>query len=133
MPIDWVQSELWRSWDRPANLIRGESRRQDVFRRRWSISPTAQHWEPVAVDLIREPKNPVDQNAIRAELDGEQIGYLAREVAQIYSPLLDRVGRSHFTVAGVVCGGSADAPSFGLHVWLDKRLSEAPPWKDAGD
>ena len=132
VPIDWVQSELWRSWHPPANLIRGESRRQDVFRRRWSISLTAQHWEPVAVDLIREPKNPVDQNAIRAELDGEQIGYLAREVAQIYSPLLDRVGRSHFTVAGVVCGGSADAPSFGLHVWLDKRLTEAPPWEDAG-
>ena len=132
VPPDWLQSALWRSWDSPLNLIRGESRHQDVFLRRWSISPTTQHWVPVAVALIREPKNPVDTNAIRAELDGEQIGYLAREVAGVFSPELDRAGREQFTVAGVVCGGSVQAPSFGLHVWLDKRLSEAPTWHGAG-
>lgn len=132
VPPDWLQLALWRSWDSPLNLIRGESRHQDVFLRRWSINPTTQHWVPVAVALIREPKNPVDTNAIRAELDGEQIGYLAREVAEVFSPQLDRAGRVQFTVAGVVCGGSADAPSFGLHVWLDMRLSEGPAWEDAG-
>ena len=132
VPPDWLQSALWRSWDSPLNLIRGESRHQDVFLRRWSINPTTQHWLPVAVSLIREPKNPVDTNAIRAELDGEQVGYLAREVAEVFSPQLDRAGRKQFTVAGVVCGGSAQAPSFGLHVWLDKRLSEGPSFEGAG-
>lgn len=132
VPPDWLQSALWRSWDSPLNLIRGESRHQDVFLRRWSINPTTQHWVPVAVDLIREPQNPVDTNAIRAELDGEQVGYLAREVAEVFSPQLDRAGEQQFTVAGVVCGGSGQAPSFGLHVWLDKRLSEGPAWDGAG-
>lgn len=132
VPPDWLQSTLWRNWDSPLNLIRGESRHQEVFLRRWSIDSATQHWVPVAVALIREPKNPVDTNAIRAELDGEQVGYLAREVAAEFSPQLDRAGRERFVVAGVVCGGSADAPNFGLHVWLDKRLSEGPPWDGAG-
>jgi hypothetical protein len=124
----WAQSELWRSWGSPTNLIRGESRHQDVFLRQWRIDPTHQHWEPVAVDFIREPQNPVDPNAIRAELEGKQIGYLAREVAEIFSAQLDRAGCTRFTIAGVVCGGSTDAPTFGVHVWLDKRITEAPAW-----
>ncbi len=129
VPTDWVQRELWRGWGSPENLIRGESRHQQVFLRRWSIDPDRQHWEPVPVELIREPKNPVDRFAVRAELAGEPIGYLAREVAQVFSPQLDRAGRDHFSVAGVVCGGSKRAPSFGLHLWLDQRLSEAPAWQ----
>ncbi|TAN33907.1 DUF4236 domain-containing protein [bacterium] len=125
---DWIKQKLWRGWDSPANLVRGESRHQDIFLARWSIDPKRQHWEPVAVDLVREPENPVDQNAVKAEIYGRQIGYLAREVAATFSPQLDRAARSQCTVAGVVCGGSADAPNFGLHLWLDKRLTEAPAW-----
>lgn len=41
--------------------------------------------------VTREPDNPAHSNAIRAEtLDGEPIGYVARENADIVAPWMDR-------------------------------------------
>jgi Protein of unknown function (DUF2510)/HIRAN domain len=130
---DWIEHGLWREWDPPLNAIRGESRHQDVFLKHWRILEDEQHWEPVPVVLIREPQNPVDRFALRAEMRGEMVGYLAREVALEFSPQLDQAGCDRFSLPGVVCGGCTDAPSFGLHLWLNRRLSSAPAWRVPDD
>jgi hypothetical protein len=35
----------------------------------------------ITVELVREPANPYDPNAVRVEADGRQLGYVAREDA----------------------------------------------------
>lgn len=44
--------------------------------------------EGARVDLVPEPDNPADPHAVAAYVGRQQIGYLARENAEIFSPLL---------------------------------------------
>ena len=72
--------------------VGGSARRaaEDQFDGRW-----------FRAELVREPENEHDQNAIAVrELDGPQIGYLSRDDAVAYGPVL----------AGV--GGRATCPAF---------------------
>jgi hypothetical protein len=104
----------------------------------------------VEAKLRREPRNPIDKNAIRIEVRGELVGYLARELAEQMSPVLDKVNCREFAVAGIIRGGSSRAPSLGVHLWLGRRLSSGPniqlddtltdqfliawpPWEGEGD
>jgi hypothetical protein len=73
--------------------------------------------------LVREPENPHDQNAIAVELeDGGTVGYLSRDDAVAYGPLLAQCaarGRPAVT-EGVILGGDAGRDTaFG--VWLHLR------------
>ena len=81
---------------------------------------------PVPVAFIREPENPYDRNACRAELQGERIRYLRRELAAHLAPALDSARCPLFEVCGVVRGGSPRAPNLGVHVSLDRLLTPGP-------
>ncbi len=78
---------------------------------------------PIEVDLIREPRNPYDGNAIRAEVRGWHVGHIAKEIAFQIAPVFDRGRLSRIRVCGVLRGGSKSAPNLGVHIWLDRRLS----------
>ena len=80
----------------------------------------------MAAALCREPNNPVDRQAIRVEVNGQQVGYIAQEFAGSMSPGLDKAKCKEFVVAGVIRGGADEAPSFGIHLWLGRRLSPGP-------
>jgi len=87
-----------------------------------------------ALYLIREPRNPVDPNAIqvrrivRADLPdkprlGEQLGYVSRDLAEKLAPEMDE-GFVLFAQITAVTGGD-DGRSFGVNV----RIEEYEPMK----
>jgi hypothetical protein len=50
---------------------------------------------PVIAELIREPTNRHDRNAVRVVVGGQTVGYLCREDAEDYQGLLRRLEREH--------------------------------------
>jgi hypothetical protein len=81
---------------------------------------------PLSVRFVREPANPYDRNALRAEVDGLLVGYLQRHIAAQVAPALDRFGCREFNVCGLIRGGEPDAPNLGVHVWLGRRTTAGP-------
>ena len=100
----WDGGDEWRSWEPPRNAIRGESRYRPALRRLTGSPRRAGYLVPVAVDFVRERENPVDSNAFRAEVSGEHVGYLAREIAAVIAKQADKAGCSSFRVCGVLRG-----------------------------
>lgn len=41
------------------------------------------------IELVREPNNQYDANAIKVLADGKQIGYIGRDYASIIAPMMD--------------------------------------------
>lgn len=123
---DWLSSGAWRSWEPPLNIVRGESHRQQALLEVAGPPRVSGYLLPVEVTFCREPHNPHDRNAFRAEVAGQHIGYLARELAAMAAKPLDRARCERFSVAGVVRGGSTSAPALGVHVWERRRLSQGP-------
>jgi len=126
VPTDWVQSNAWISWEAPLNVVHGESHRQEAIAQFCGPRKDHGYLVPVCAILRRERNNPVDRNAIRVDIGVTQVGYIAKEFASQMSPLLDKGKCNEFTVAGVITGGAFDAPSFGVHLWLDRRVSPGP-------
>jgi hypothetical protein len=77
----------------------------------------------VVAVVIPEPENPHDENAISIQIDGQLVGYLARDVAVRYGPglkdLMTRCG-GYVALEGVIVGGGYynDGPGK-LGVWLE--------------
>lgn len=101
----------------------GESYRQDAL---WRLSGRPQGERVrcgITAVLVPEPTNPVDPNAISVQIDGEHVGYLARETAQAYLPGLKQAMSSRqacIGLRGVIVGGGEypDGPGL-LGVFLD--------------
>jgi hypothetical protein len=128
---DWIERRSWLRWGYPANAIRGESQYQDTIRNLPGITPGLVEdvrLEPVEVDLVRELTNRYDRFACQALVAGSLVGYLARECASVLAPLVDAAGVSSWRVAGAVVGGSHGADLYGVHIWLDRRLTVGPSW-----
>ena len=124
VPQGWTEQREWLAWDPPRNLIRGESHYQKALRTACGMTGMPRHQgylKPVSIDLIREPHNEYDRNAFAAFIANEKVGYLAREIAAQLAPALDKYKISTVRVCGVIRGGSSNAPSLGIHVWLDRR------------
>lgn len=67
------------------------------------------------IRLTREPNNPYDRNAIRADqINGLQIGYLNRYLVAKISPFFDEFGQS--VVANVHCITGSIRPGYSLGV-----------------
>jgi hypothetical protein len=124
VPDDWATGDAWRAWPSPRNWVRGESHHRKELRQLCGGEPRGTGYlMPVEVDLIREPRNPYDRNAIRVEVDGWHVGYIGREIAMQLAPVFDSGRLSEVRVCGVLRGGAKTAPDLGVHIWLDKRLS----------
>lgn len=118
----WTTGEAWLDWGAPRDVIREGAYQEAIAR---ICGPTCAYgylW-PVSVTLVREPDNQHDRNAIRAEIEGVLVGYLARDVAAIVAPVADRSKIHRWAVAGLIRGGSTRASNYGVHLWMD-RLTE---------
>jgi len=62
--------------------------------------------------LITEPTNPYDTNAVRVEIDGRHVGYLARDVAKRFAPFV--ASAQPITCQPELHGGTPDKPSIGV-------------------
>lgn len=104
--------------------VRGESNYQSAIKR-----IAKRYRDHTSVDftatLVREPSNKHDRNAVMVRLEGSTVGYLSREDAIRYQPLLQRLEAAG-QVAEVharLTGGLKDYPSYGV------KLSIADPDK----
>lgn len=71
--------------------------------------------------LNREPDNPHDGNAIRADIEGRTVGYIARSDAAAIAPVMDRQGVSAVRVDALIVGGwltESDEGHFGVKLDL---------------
>ena len=57
--------------------------------------------EEIAIELVREPENKYDMNAIKVLADGKQIGYIGKEYASIIAPLMDELEEFKADVKGI--------------------------------
>ena len=55
----------------------------------------------IKIELVREPENKYDMNAIKVLADGKQIGYIGKEYASIIAPLLDEYEEFDVRVKGI--------------------------------
>jgi hypothetical protein len=123
---DWIENEEWRKWEAPLDLVRGESYRQKALQQFAGKPRSNGYLVPVCVQLVREPSNKYDPNAIKAEIGGSHVGYIAKEIAAKLASAMDATNIQSFAIAGLIRGGSFKAPSLRVHIWLNKRLSQAP-------
>jgi hypothetical protein len=125
LPPGWQDSGVWRTWPPPSSIIRGESHHREALVALCG-GDSGRYLIPTEVTLILEEGNRYDPNAVRAEIGGRHVGYVAREVAQQLSPPLKRVGCWSFTVAGVIRGRFHESATVGVHLWLDRLASPGP-------
>lgn len=74
------------------------------------------------VTLVREPKNPYDENAIRIDYKHEAIGYINKSDAAKLAPILD-ADRKHTAIIHKLKGGVSDYPKYGVEIsiaWDDR-------------
>ncbi len=115
----------WRTWDRPVSIVHGESHYRDALRSMTGPPRSRGYLVPVEVVLRREPTNPYDANAVRVEVQGRHVGYIARDLAGDVTNALALCGGS-CSFAGLLRGGYTGARDVGVMLWLDQRLSDAP-------
>ncbi|WP_197023617.1 HIRAN domain-containing protein [Rhodococcus sp. UNC363MFTsu5.1] len=84
-----VPFELWRKGDWDRREVAGESHHEAAIRRLYAgrIPENGSELDLVAY-LVPEPHNPHDSNAVSVEVGGAIVGYLPREDAVRYSPVL---------------------------------------------
>lgn len=108
-------------------MVRGEEHRQENLQR---FAGPVRRWGylvPIDVVIVREQGNPYDPNAIRVEIQGLLVGYIAKEIAAALSPALAREHCQSLNLAGIIRGGAPNAPSLGVHLWPGRKLSAAGP------
>jgi len=121
-----IDSEEWRNWNAPLDLVRGESYRQKALQQFAGKPRSNGYLVPVCVQLSREPSNKNDPNAIKVEIEENHVGYIAKKVATELAFMMDASNIRTFTVAGIIRGGNFKTPNLEVQIWLDKRLSMAP-------
>lgn len=82
---------------------RDGSNRQDIL---WRTRPGD------AVELVREPDNPYDEDAVAVHVKHGQIGYVSRDYLHWLAPMLDE-GLDVRAIVHAVRGGTSDKPSLG--------------------
>lgn len=102
-----------RWWNEPtlatsgSQDVVGESNYQDALR-----SAHDQYGRAQLAQLVREPRNKYDRNAVAVRLCGQTVGYLPRDVAPRWHGVLNGPGGTG-TARAVVTGGWSEGYSFG--------------------
>ena len=112
---------IWLDDDCTVEVV-GESHYQDALRAICGSSA----WEDVLCEttaaLVPEPTNPHDPNAIQVQVDGRLVGYLSRQDALEYGPMLKRfaaqgkVGACKAVIAGR--GPGSETPNLGVFLHM---------------
>jgi hypothetical protein len=114
--------------DRAVDVV-GESRHQDELleltggRRRYG----GVHTETVA-ELVSEPENPVDPNAVIVRIDGRHVGYVRRQDVEWLAALIDESNDLHgFSSCRAIIGGGWDRGRGDVGWFGVTLLLPAPP------
>lgn len=118
VPDHWTDKTVWSTWGRPRRCVTGVSHKQDVFQRIVGPRRPGGYRKPVRVTLLRDPANTHDRNAIKAIVNNQQIGWLARAVAAKVAPEMDAKQLVSFDVPGVIVGGSSNSKRESYTCWL---------------
>ena len=133
-PADWQESEAWTRWEPPFAAVRGEDHHRATIDD--LVGPSANGLYPTRADLVRDPNNQYDPNAIRVEAEQQLVGHVERALAAVVAPALDDASAPRLVVPAVI---HADQRTDERHVWLwlRRRLSGGPKlaipveWADA--
>jgi len=112
--------------DEPLAVV-GESYYQDALLRICGGTKTSQGFDlDTTAILIPDFDNKFDPNAVSVFIDGEKVGHLSRDAAEIAQPALVRLMQEHsqpIAVRAVVKGGwdrgTGDSGSFGVVLFVD--------------
>jgi hypothetical protein len=104
--------------DEPVRVV-GVSYRQAEIRRAVGVSrgPVAEH---VLADLVAEPENEHDPNAVAVCVSGHHVGYLSRDDAARYQAAIAACasGGRRVLCAARAYGGGPDAETIGMRLEL---------------
>lgn len=104
--------------------VAGESKYQRTLERLAGGRDDESAWVTCTANLVLEPTNPYDGNAVRVDVDGRTVGYLPRGTAVRYHEYLAAagLGKPTLSVAAVIVGGwdrdDGDRGSFGIKLDL---------------
>lgn len=102
--------------------IVGESHYQDALIAIFGAYTKNGRSDACQADLVREPKNKFDKNAVRCEIQGKLVGYVNREEAATISAFMRKKRSTRMTVTANVNGGwnrnSSDRGPYGVTVEL---------------
>lgn len=118
--------------DELVNVV-GESNYQPAIREACGWKPgTDTHFECFA-ELVPEPTNRYDPNAVRVDIDGACVGYLSREDAVELGPAISEALAEHGSgLVRAVIAGRAAGETDNLGVFLHLRLNREIVPDDAG-
>ncbi len=126
----------WREGSFPMNAV-GESHYQAVLEKICGGHSRYGHEYETEADLVREPTNPYDANAIAVMIRGSIIGYLPRDQASRVSSQMVSDGIEQASCRAKIVGGwrtnQYDEGSFGVRLavptkgWIDFGLGKQQP------
>ena len=117
----WVAEDEWRSWDAPLSIVAGESRYMPALLA-LAGPPRPEGWlVPVEAELLREPNNEHDGDAIAVLINGRKVGYIDAEACAELAEQLDGAG-DNARLSGLpalIRGGRPGKPNLGVMLWLN--------------
>jgi hypothetical protein len=125
--VSWLQLPALNPG--PAIDIAGESHYQDALERVGGGGRNAfgVRNQLITVELVREPTNPYDPNAVKIQADGHHLGYLPREDAPRFHAVIgkltakDRPATCRARLTGGWDRGRDDRGSIGLRILTGRR------------
>jgi hypothetical protein len=102
----------------------GESHYQPAIRAASGWKPDQDTLVECMAELVPEPTNQYDENAIMVKIDGRQVGYLSRQDAKGLGPYIANGIRQQGTgMCHAVIAGHADGETDNLGVFLHLMVS----------
>ena len=102
----------------------GESHYQPAIRAACDWKPAEDTLFECMAELVPEPTNPHDENAIMVKIGGRQVGYLSREDAEELGPAIaNGITQQGTGMCHAVIAGHADGDTDNLGVFLHLRVS----------
>ena len=102
--------------------IKGESHYQDALIKLFGSYSQDGVSECCSANLVAEPSNKYDKNAVRCEIGGLLVGYVSKDEAEDVAAYLRRQGQSSMVVNANVKGGwnrsRSDQGAYGVTVEL---------------
>lgn len=131
-----VPQIVWRPGSYPMDVV-GESYYQAALTKIAGGHNRHGHELEVVAHLVREPMNAQDKNAVRVEISGQKVGFIAREQAERISGAILERNLDRVACLAQVRGGwrtnQYDAGHFGVrlsvpnHGWIDFGIGEEKP------
>jgi hypothetical protein len=120
-----VSADVWVTMEERIEVV-GESHYQPAIRKACGWKPGTDTLFDCLAELVPEPTNPHDPNAIMVKIDGRQVGYLSRRDAVEYGAYISQAilqqgtGMCRAVIAGRANGETANLGVF-LHVEVSRR------------